>query len=140
MKKLSWKIHTKSNPEKIFELISTDEGRCTFWAETSKEEDGKIELTFYGGQRTSCRVLDTTPFSRYAIRYFNALVTIFLEESSEGGTELTLFCEDIPAEHFNEMYADWISVLLALKAYADFNVDIRNHHPEKTWKQGYVDV
>ncbi|MGF1635708.1 MAG: SRPBCC domain-containing protein [Cyclobacteriaceae bacterium] len=140
MKKVSWKIHTKTNPEGIFKLLTTDEGRCKYWAETSVEIDGEIDFSFYGGLKTSCRVLDTTPFSRFAIKYFNTLVTIFLEESPEGGTELTLICEDIPEENYSEMYADWVSVLLALKAYADFKVDIRNHHPNKTWKQGYCDV
>jgi hypothetical protein len=32
-----------------------------------------------------------------------------------------------------------VSVLLALKAAADFGVDLRNHDPARTWWQGYCD-
>lgn len=28
---------------------------------------------------------------------------------------------------------------MALKAAADFGVDLRNHDPTRTWDQGYVD-
>jgi hypothetical protein len=31
------------------------------------------------------------------------------------------------------------SVLRALKAAADFDVDVRDHDPERTWAQGYAD-
>jgi hypothetical protein len=35
--------------------------------------------------------------------------------------------------------AGWVSVLLALKAAADFGIDLRNHDPARTWNKGYVD-
>jgi hypothetical protein len=35
--------------------------------------------------------------------------------------------------------AGWVSVLLALKAAADFRVDLRSHDPQRTWSQGYAD-
>lgn len=31
------------------------------------------------------------------------------------------------------------SVLLALKAFVDHDVDLRNHDPTRTWDQGYCD-
>ena len=33
-----------------------------------------------------------------------------------------------------------VSVLLALKAAADFSVDLRNRDPGRRWEDGYVDV
>jgi len=32
-----------------------------------------------------------------------------------------------------------VSVLLALKAVADFGVDLRNHDRRRSWTAGYVD-
>jgi hypothetical protein len=39
-----------------------------------------------------------------------------------------------------ENLAGWISVLLGLKAAADFRIDLRNHRPGCTWESGFVDV
>lgn len=32
------------------------------------------------------------------------------------------------------------SPLLALKAYVDFGIDLRNRDPARTWDDGFVDV
>ena len=53
-----------------------------------------------------------------------------------GGTDLTLRAEAVGSD---EEWPGWVSVLLALKAAADYNVDIRNHDIKRTWDQGYCD-
>ncbi len=40
---------------------------------------------------------------------------------------------------FSEVKAGWVSLLMNLKAVADFKCDLRNHDLEKTWDQGYAD-
>lgn len=41
-------------------------------------------------------------------------------------------------ERFLVEMALGVSVLLALKAAADFGVDLRNHDRERTWRKGYA--
>src|SRR5579883_2953207 len=41
---LKWRLHLKSPPEKVYEFISTDEGRMKFWAESSKTNGNVIFL------------------------------------------------------------------------------------------------
>ena len=53
-------------------------------------------------------------------------------------TDLTLTDEGIAAEDWAEVHAGWVSVLLALKAVADFGVDLRNHDAERSWDKGYA--
>ena len=42
-------------------------------------------------------------------------------------------------EHYQENRAGWVSVLLALKACADYGIDLRNHDPDRNWAHGYPD-
>ena len=46
--------------------------------------------------------------------------------------------EGVAAEHYAEIHAGWVSVLMNLKAVADFGCDLRNHDPQRTWQQGYL--
>lgn len=39
----------------------------------------------------------------------------------------------------NESLFHGVSVFLALKAAADFGVDLRNHDPSRSWSQGYAE-
>ncbi|MGH9769506.1 MAG: hypothetical protein ACREAB_18940 [Blastocatellia bacterium] len=38
-----------------------------------------------------------------------------------------------------EVIAGWVSVLMALKAAVDFGIDLRNHDPQRTWDEGFVE-
>lgn len=62
-----------------------------------------------------------------------------LAAAADGGTDLLLVEEDVPAEAVEENRAGWVSVLLTLKAAADHGMDLRGHDPQRTWHQGYVD-
>jgi hypothetical protein len=46
----------------------------------------------------------------------------------------------VPFGERDDNLAGWVTVLLTLKAAADFGVDLRSHDPARTWGQGYVDV
>jgi uncharacterized protein YndB with AHSA1/START domain len=131
---LRWRIHLPSSPEAVYELLSTDEGRAQFWAESAVERDGAIEFTFPNGMQSRAAVLAAEPPSRFAVDYFGSRTTFELEPDGDSGTDLTL-----SGEGDAEVLAGWVSVLLALKAAADFGIDLRNHDPGRTWWQGYCD-
>lgn len=134
MPELRWRIHLASSPEAVYELLTTDEGRAQFWAESAVERDGAIEFTFPNGMQSRAAVLAAETPTRFAVEYFSSRTTFELEPDGDGGTDLTL-----SADGDAEVLAGWVSVLLALKAAADFGVDLRNHDPGRTWWQGYCD-
>lgn len=134
MPEIVWRVHLASSPEAIYELLSTDEGRAQFWAESAVERDGAIEFEFPNGLRSRGSVLAAEEPRRFAVDYFGSPATFELEPDGDGGTEVTL-----SADGDAEVLAGWVSVLLALKAAADFGVDLRNHDPRRSWSQGYCD-
>jgi uncharacterized protein YndB with AHSA1/START domain len=131
---IRWRVHLASSPEAVYELLTTEEGRAQFWAESAVERDGAIEFTFPNGMRSRAAVLAAETPTRFAVDYFGSRTTFELEPDGDGGTDLSL-----SGEGDAEVLAGWVSVLLALKAAADFGVDLRNHDPGRTWRQGYCD-
>ena len=121
-------------------MISTDEGRAKFWAESAVEENAGINFRFPNGQSWVGRILENTAPHRFAVEYYGGSVsTLDLTDDGNGGTDLTLTDRGVKDEWRSEVVAGWVSVLMALKAAADFSVDLRNHDPKKTWDQGYVE-
>ncbi|WP_106145871.1 SRPBCC family protein [Flagellimonas meridianipacifica] len=139
MKTITWKLYLKSNPKAVFDLISTAEGRKKFWAEKATEVNGIIQFTFPNGQEYKGQILKTIPNRKFYLDYFNSLVKFNLEPSENDGTDLILINENVDESEFSEVNAGWISVLMNLKAVADFNCDLRNHDPKRTWNQDYAE-
>lgn len=139
--RLELQIHFNSKRQKVFEFIATGKGRAKFWADLAEESDGRIEFRFSNGQELSARILASEPPRLYSCEYFGgSRVTFALQEHEEQGTVLTLTEESIPSEWFDEQRAGWVTVLLCLKAAADFGIDLRNPHKELDWEAGFVDV
>jgi uncharacterized protein YndB with AHSA1/START domain len=137
---IRWRLHLASSPEAVYELLSTDEGRAQFWAESAVERDGAIEFEFVDGTRWRGRVLAAEPPRRYVVEYFGGSWASFeVEPDGDGGTDLTLVETSVPEKWAAENRAGWVNVLLELKAAADFGVDLRNHDTRRTWSQGYCD-
>lgn len=136
---IEWKIHCASTPEKIFKLLNSNDGRRNFWAESAQEIDGHIHFLFPNGQLYKSRIIEKIPHKKFSLIYFDSLATFNLSESENGTTDLSFLHEKVPVDECEDVKAGWISVLLALKALADFGVDIRNHNKGKTWDHGYVD-
>jgi uncharacterized protein YndB with AHSA1/START domain len=135
-----WRLHLRSAPTAVYELLATDAGRARFWAESAVERDDAIELVFPGGQRWRGAILERRPPQRFAVLYYGGSTTTFeLEDDGAGGTELTLIDVGVPEVDRMEVVAGWVSVLLALKAAVDFGVDLRNHDLRRSWEQGYVE-
>ncbi len=131
---IRWRLHLAASPERVRELLATDAGRARFWAESAVEHDGAIRFVFPNGFTWTGRILEDEP-EVFAVDYFGSAARFVLEADGGGGTDLTL---THPGEH-PDTRPGWVSVLLALKAAADFGVDLRNHDPERTWEQGFVD-
>jgi hypothetical protein len=131
---IRWRLHLAAAPEAVLALLATDEGRAGFWAESAAERDGAVEFRFPNGEQWRGRVLERGP-GVFAVDYFGSPARFELAEDGRGGTDLTLTHGD---EH-PDTRPGWVSVLLALKAAADFGVDLRNHDPARTWDQGFVD-
>ena len=78
-----WRLSLSSSPERVFELLDTDDGRERFWAVGSHPVPRGFDLEFPGGLKGRVEVVE--------------------------------------------------------KAAADFDIDLRNGSPERTWEQRYVD-
>lgn len=145
MDDIRWRVHLRSSPEAVFEALDTPAGRRRFWAESAEEiSPGGIEFVFASGERLRARVIERAPGRLFAVSYFGGSVARFeLEPDGEGGTELSLIETGVPAGHWLDNHAGWVSVLLSLKAAVDHGIDLRNHDPRRIWVPGgggYVDV
>jgi uncharacterized protein YndB with AHSA1/START domain len=137
---IRWRIHLRSGPSVVFELLASDDGRARFWAERAVERDGAIDFEFPDGIRWRAAILERTPPRRLSVRYFGGSTATFeLAEDDAGGTDLILTDDGVDPADRSESEAGWVSVLMALKAAADHGVDLRNHDPDRTWDQGYCD-
>ncbi len=141
MEKVEWKLHLHSPREKVFEFLTTDEGRCQFWAEFTVEKKGIIHFVFPNGKEYRSVVIEKNHPDTFALEYFQSLVIFHLscQHHGEHGTDLLLINKDIPDKDYQEVASGWISVLMSLKAAVDFDVDLRNHDPAKCWNQKFVD-
>lgn len=137
---VTWRIHLQSTPAKVFEMLATQAGRESFWAESAPEEHGHILFRFPGGEEWRGQILATEPPRLFRVMYYGGSITTFrLEPDGKNGTDLVLRDENVPEPWLKDVHAGWISVLMALKAAADYGIDLRNHDPQRTWNQGYAD-
>lgn len=136
---IRWRLHAASPPEKLFELLTTDGGRESFWADRSTSTADDFTLIFPGGTEERCPIIEAVHPSRFVFEYFGSVVEVELASDGSGGTDLLLTNSGVSQEEHAEVHAGWVSVLLPLKAVADFGVDLRNHDPARTWRQLYVD-
>lgn len=137
---IRWRIHLRSTPETVYALLTTDSGRARSWAESAIERDGAVEFRFPEGTTWRGRILARTEPRRFVVEYFGGTRATFeLADDGRGGTDLTLTDEGVARDGREETRAGWVSVLLALKAAADFDVDLRNHDARRTWDQEFAD-
>jgi len=137
---IRWRLHLKSSPQAVYQKLSTDEGRASFWAETAVEQDGMIHFVFPNQAEWKGKILENVPPERFQVEYYGCTIATFeLDPDSSGGTDLTLTDQGIPENDRSEVLAGWVSVLMALKASVDFGIDLRNHNPKWTWDEGYVE-
>ena len=138
MHKINWKIHLKSSPQKVYEFLSTDSGREKFWAESCIEENGYVHFKFINGQEYIAKILVNSP-SFFELEYCNSIVKFEMLPADMGGTDLILNNYGVSDEDYLDNYAGWLSVLFALKGAVDFGIDFRNHDPQRTWDNHFVE-
>jgi uncharacterized protein YndB with AHSA1/START domain len=138
---IHWRLHLRSKPEAVYEMLATDAGRAKFWAESTEEKSGKLVWHLLNEPgRIEGRILERVSGRRIAFEYFAGSTALFiLEPDGKGGTDLTLEAANVDERFRSEMTAGWVTVLMALKAATDFGIDLRNHDPERTWDQRFVD-
>ena len=136
---IRWKLHLKSSPQVVYQKLSTDEGRASFWAESAVEKDGVIHFVFPNQAEWKGRILERTSH-QFKVEYYGGSITTFeLHPDGVGGTDLTLTDQGVPPEDRTEVIAGWVSVLMVLKAHVDFGVDLRTHDRSRTWDESYVE-
>ncbi|MGH7493555.1 MAG: hypothetical protein ACREOO_14350 [bacterium] len=138
--KIIWRLHLRSSLVRVYEMLSTDRGRARFWAESAVEKDGVIHFIFPNAQRWEGKIVARQAPNLFAVEYIgDSLVRFELNGNGNEGTLLTLIDAGVAAPERTEVIAGWVSVLLALKAAADFDVDLRNHNTNMTWDQSFVE-
>jgi uncharacterized protein YndB with AHSA1/START domain len=137
---IRWRLHLRSPIATVYQALSTDSGRDSFWAESAKEQDGVIRFVFPNRATWEGRILQAVPPHLFSVSYYGHSVTTFeLADDGQGGTDLTMTDSGVPLQDRAEVIAGWISVLMNLKAAVDFGVDLRAHNPERHWDNGYVE-
>jgi uncharacterized protein YndB with AHSA1/START domain len=137
---IRWRLHLASPPPDVYQALTTDSGRASFWAESAEERDGWIEWGWAGGLAARTQVLAMDRPHLFRLGYFGgSVVTFELVADGTGGTDLTLTDVGVAAADWEDTRPGWVSVLLALKAYVDHGVDLRNHDAARTWESSYVD-
>ncbi len=136
---IRWRVLLPLPPAQVFTLLSTDTGRMRFWCEHSETRDDVITLRFSDGEQLRCAILVSEPPTAFVVRYFNQS-RLHFQLTAVGAQHCELLLEETElspeTRALNE--AGWVSVLLALKA-ATLGVDLRNHDPQRSWAQGFVD-
>lgn len=138
---IRWKLHLSSPPDIVYRMLSTDEGRGRFWAESTEERGNTLIFNLLNEpRRIEGAVLERRPGERYKIEYFAGSTAAFdLASDGSGGTDLSLTAEQVDEAFRMEMAAGWVTVLMSLKAATDFGIDLRNHDPDRTWDRGFLD-
>ncbi len=139
-KLICWKIHLSASPEQVYDLLSTNDGRAAFWAESAMELDRHVNFIFPNGDKFRGRVLEAKPNSAFRVEYLDNTTAAFKIESDGGkGSLVTLTADGINEADRLEWACGWMSVLMSLKAAADFGADLRNHDVRYTWDKGFGD-
>lgn len=137
---IRWKLHLRVPPEQVYDILASNDGRAQFWAESAMELDKHIHFVFPDGQKWRGKILDAQPNTLFQVEYYGGSKATFkLESDGKTGTILELTDENVPGGDRYEVTAGWVSVLMALKAAAEYGIDLRNHDSDYTWDKGFVD-
>lgn len=136
---IRWKVHFRSSPETVFDALATDAGRARFWAEAAPEVDGVITFHILNYEPFSGRILLRREPEIFKLEYYGTVVEFSLSGDGRGGTDLSLLATEVDESIRMEMVAGWVSVLMAMKAAVDHNIDLRNHDELRAWGTGFLD-
>lgn len=134
-----WRLRLEAPPPAVFEILATDRGRASFWAERSVQTGDEVTFHFPNGEALTSRISGVEPPRRLSFTYFGGSTVTFELRPAGSGTDLCLRESGVSPESLEQNRAGWVSVLMNLKAQADHRVDLRNHDPGCCWDGGYVD-
>lgn len=135
---IRWRLHIPAPPIRVFEALTTDAERGRFWAETTERSD-RIHFRFRDGSTFEGRIRELRAPDLFACDYFGGIARFELASDGAGGTDLLLIHTGVAIDDWQETHAGWLNVLLPLKAWVAFGIDLRNHDPTRTWEAGYAD-
>ena len=127
---IRWKIHLAAKPSRVYEALSTEEGRAGYWAESAEQRDGKIHYVFLNGIEDIGQILERIPGQRFCVMYFGWKTTFNLSSDGSTGTDMELIVEGVSETEKMEISVGWVSWLLAMKASVDFAVNQLSTYPE----------
>lgn len=136
---IRWKVHFRSSPEKVFNALATDSGRASFWAEAAPESNGLVTFHILNYPPFTGRILERRKPAIFRIEYYGTVVEFLLSSDGRDGTDLSLTATQVDESIRVEMIAGWVSVLMAMKAAVDHDIDLRNHDKSRAWGTGFVD-
>jgi len=136
---ITWRVHIARPPDVVYAALDDAHHRARFWAERAEERGGFIHFIFINGVEQRSRILHKQPPAVWAIEYFGAPCVFNLEPDGHGGTDVRLTHDAARDDEWNDTYAGWLNVLLPLKAWVQYGIDLRNHDRSRTWDQRYVD-
>jgi uncharacterized protein YndB with AHSA1/START domain len=130
--------------DRVWQALTTPGGITSWWAERAEiqpTDGGLLRLLFPNRRMLDSKVVMCRPMQFVSFVYFGGTRAQFeVTTHPSGGTVVTVTDHGFSSqEDYAETLAHWTSVLLALKAYLDFGVDLRNHTPAFNWEQGFVD-
>jgi hypothetical protein len=133
-----WKVSLSAAPAAVWRLLDTDAGRERHWALRSETTEAGFRLRFPGSIEGEVKVLEREPERRLRFVYFGCECELVLTRDGDG-TILTAIDHGTDPEDWADRHAGWVSWLLILKAAADHGLDLRNHHPDRHWFEGFAD-
>ena len=133
-----WRVHVAAPRPAVYDLLATAHGRASFWAESAEERNGLISFVFSDGTRYESDILEQREPELFSIEYF-ASVVVFRLEADGDDTVVILENDGVDSAERTQVTAGWVSVLMQLKAAAQFGIDLRNHSAERSWARGYVE-
>lgn len=135
---IKWSLHIERTPKEVYEILDSSFHRSKFWAESAEEHYGEIHFIFINGMTHVARILERRSPEEWSIEYFGGRCSFRMDPDGSGGTDVRL-THEYGGSDLHEVSAGWLNVLLPLKAWTQFGIDLRNHDPCRTWDQGYVD-
>ena len=137
-------VKLNANPDQVWQALTTPSGITSWWAERAEiqpTDGGLLRLLFPNRRMLDSKVVQCRPQQSVSFVYFGGTRAQFdIASSDQGGTVVSVSDRGFTTqEDYAETLAHWTSVLLALKAYVDFGIDLRNHTPLFNWERDFVD-
>ena len=134
-----WRLSLAVPREQVYELLSTDEGRARFWAESTRRRGDAIVFRSADGSTHRARVDRGKAPAALLAGLPGRHRDVPPDETRGKGTRLELAHAGVAAADRAVAEAAWVGILLGLKAAAQFDVDLRNHDRRRSLRQRFVD-